>query len=50
MSAITQEQVRAELSTVKYPGFSRDIISFGLLKDVRVVGQRCAGADDARDR
>lgn len=35
---ITQEQVRTQLSTVKYPGFSRDIISFGLLKEIRVTG------------
>ena len=35
---ITQEQVRAQLSTVKYPGFSRDIVSFGLVKDVRIDG------------
>ncbi|MEA3213696.1 MAG: ATP-binding protein involved in chromosome partitioning [Chthoniobacter sp.] len=38
MPAITQEQVRAQLSTVKYPGFSRDITSFGLVKDIRVQG------------
>jgi len=38
MSAITQEQVREALSTVKYPGFSRDIVSFGLVKDVRISG------------
>jgi ATP-binding protein involved in chromosome partitioning len=35
---ITPEQVREKLSTVKYPGFSRDIVSFGLVKDVRVTG------------
>jgi len=35
---ITPEQVRTQLSTVKYPGFSRDIVSFGLVKDVRVTG------------
>jgi ATP-binding protein involved in chromosome partitioning len=35
---ITPEQVREKLSTVKYPGFSRDIISFGLVKDVQVTG------------
>ncbi|MDO5472544.1 MAG: P-loop NTPase [Akkermansia sp.] len=28
--------VRAALTTVKYPGFSRDIVSFGLVKDVTV--------------
>jgi ATP-binding protein involved in chromosome partitioning len=38
MPEITEEQVRAQLSTVKYPGFSRDILSFGLVKSVRVEG------------
>ena len=28
--------VRAALTTVKYPGFSRDIVSFGLVKDITV--------------
>ena len=35
---ITPEQVREQLSAVKYPGFTRDIVSFGLIKDIRVVG------------
>jgi ATP-binding protein involved in chromosome partitioning len=35
---ITPEQVREQLSSVRYPGFSRDIVSFGLVKDVRVTG------------
>ena len=35
---ITQDQVRTQLATVKYPGFSRDIVSFGLIKDVRIEG------------
>ncbi len=35
---ITLEQVRAHLSTVKYPGFSRDIVSFGLVKDIQITG------------
>ena len=35
---ITQDQVRSQLATVKYPGFSRDIVSFGLIKDVRIEG------------
>lgn len=34
----TEEQVRSALSTVKYPGFSRDIVSFGLIKAVQVEG------------
>ena len=35
---ISEEQVRAALAHVKYPGFSRDIVSFGLVKAVRVAG------------
>ena len=33
---VTQDQVRAALAAVKYPGFSRDIVSFGLVKDIRI--------------
>lgn len=32
--------VREVLKTVKYPGFSRDIVSFGLVKAVEVEGRR----------
>src|SRR5438067_13579585 len=32
--AITQEQIKEALKAVKYPGFSRDIVSFGLLKEI----------------
>jgi ATP-binding protein involved in chromosome partitioning len=35
---ITEEQVKNALHAVKYPGFSRDIISFGLVKQVAVNG------------
>jgi ATP-binding protein involved in chromosome partitioning len=31
---LTETSVRNALKTVKYPGFSRDIISFGIVKDV----------------
>ena len=31
---ITEEQVRNALKQVKYPGFSRDIVSFGIIKQV----------------
>lgn len=33
---LTPELVRAALTTVKYPGFSRDIVSFGLVKHIDV--------------
>jgi hypothetical protein len=29
--AITEDQVRESLKAVRYPGFSRDIVSFGLV-------------------
>ncbi len=38
MSDLTPEQIRAQLASVKYPGFSRDIVSFGLVKDIRIEG------------
>jgi ATP-binding protein involved in chromosome partitioning len=38
--AVTEEQVREALRTVKYPGFSRDIVSFGLVKEIRVAGDQ----------
>ncbi len=33
---ITEPQVREKLATIKYPGFSRDIVSFGLVKNIRI--------------
>ena len=32
------EQIQEALKGVKYPGFSRDIVSFGLVKDIRISG------------
>src|SRR5438270_11371996 len=34
--SVTEEQVRNALQTVRYPGFSRDIVSFGLIKSVEI--------------
>ncbi len=34
----TEEQLREALSSVSYPGFRRDILSFGLVKEVAVDG------------
>ena len=34
--SITEEQVRDALRSVRYPGFSRDIVSFGLVKGVNI--------------
>lgn len=35
---ITEELVRDALKNVKYPGFSRDVVSFGLVKGVTIAG------------
>lgn len=34
---LTPALIRAALTTVKYPGFSRDIVSFGLVKNIDVT-------------
>ena len=34
---ITTDSIRQQLATVKYPGFSRDIVSFGIVKDIRIT-------------
>ena len=34
MSDLTQDAILAALKAVKYPGYSRDIVSFGLVKQV----------------
>jgi ATP-binding protein involved in chromosome partitioning len=35
---LTESIIRDALATVRYPGFSRDIISFGLVKGIRLDG------------
>src|ERR1700726_1765218 len=34
--SISEEQIRDTLRSVRYPGFSRDIVSFGLVKSVNI--------------
>src|SRR5947209_4038871 len=34
--SISEEQVRDALRAVRYPGFSRDIVSFGLVKNIEI--------------
>src|SRR6266704_2428870 len=34
--SISEEQLRNALKLVKYPGFSRDIVSFGLMKSIEI--------------
>lgn len=36
MSSLSQDAILAALKAVKYPGYSRDIVSFGLVKNVAV--------------
>ena len=36
--SITKESVLTALQSVKYPGYSRDIVSFGVVRDVAVKG------------
>ena len=38
MPALHEDQIRSTLSQVRYPGFSRDIVSFGLLKGIQITG------------
>jgi len=38
MPPFDEQAIRDTLRGVKYPGFSRDIVSFGLVKDVRIAG------------
>lgn len=33
---MTEQQIKDTLASVKYPGFSRDIISFGLVKEISI--------------
>src|SRR5438270_13717421 len=35
---ISEEQVRESLRHIKFPGFSRDIVSFGIVKSVSISG------------
>lgn len=39
---VNKENVRNALKTVNYPGFSRDIVSFGLVQNIAVEGSRVA--------
>jgi ATP-binding protein involved in chromosome partitioning len=38
MIMLTQQAILEALKTVKYPGYSRDVVSFGLVKDIAVNG------------
>ena len=36
-----KNQILELLKTVKYPGFNRDIVSFGMVKDIEVKEDGC---------
>ena len=38
MPSLSEDLIRSALAQVRYPGFSRDILSFGLLKDLQISG------------
>jgi ATP-binding protein involved in chromosome partitioning len=38
MSHLTEELVLERLKAVKFPGYSRDIVSFGLVKEIKISG------------
>jgi ATP-binding protein involved in chromosome partitioning len=38
MSILSEELVIEHLKAVKFPGYSRDIVSFGLVKEVKIAG------------
>src|SRR5476651_2290935 len=40
MCTLASDSVLAQLRGVKYPGYSRDIVSFGMVKDVQIEGSR----------
>jgi ATP-binding protein involved in chromosome partitioning len=40
MPGTDPDRVRAALAQVSYPGFQRDIVSFGLVKDIAVAGDQ----------
>ena len=40
MSFLTSDSILEQLRGVKYPGYTRDIVSFGMVKDVQIDGTR----------
>ena len=53
MAAIHEDLILSTLSQVRYPGFSRDIVSFGIVKEIQITGNdvvvslQITTADDA---
>jgi ATP-binding protein involved in chromosome partitioning len=42
MPSLTSDSILAQLRGVKYPGYTRDIVSFGMVKEVQIDGARVA--------
>jgi len=42
MAALHEDLIRSTLAQVRYPGFSRDIVSFGLVKGIQTTGNDVA--------
>lgn len=42
MPSTTPDQIKEALKAVKFPGFSRDIVSFGLVRDVQIAADNTA--------
>ncbi len=40
MPELTQDHVRSLLSKIEYPGYTADIISFGVVNDIKIQGNR----------
>ncbi len=40
MAELTKDQILSVLSTIQYPGYERDIVSFGTIKDISIQGSR----------
>ena len=38
MAQLTEDRIREILQTVKFPGFNRDIVSFGIVKSIAITG------------
>lgn len=38
---MTDTELKERLKSVKYPGFSRDIVSFGLVRSIEITADRC---------
>src|SRR5580700_5791048 len=38
MSVLTESTIIERLKSVKFPGYSRDIVSFGLVKEIKLAG------------